>query len=303
MKPKEIAGFLTALGFAPSGGGVFQKRYGEYAVSANPAKDTINYGESIRQGDRTTGNFSQPENFVVLECVNRLLEKGYRPGDLTLEERWKLGRTGKSGKADIVVRARNSEKVLLIIECKTWGGEFEKEKGRMQKDGGQLFSYFQQNKSAGFLVLYASKIGEKGAAEYANAIVPVSDSPEERRRQAEQPDEFLTYEKAKTYQQSLLVWEYKSKKSFLPAGIFEDDREAYSPGFTPLRIGGLTEFSCENKVYDKFMEILRHNNISDRSNAFNRFISLVLAKMMDESKGRMSPNFNTSRDRRRRIAL
>ena len=282
--PQRTADFLTALGFAAETGGVFCKRYENgYAVFADPAGDSIDYGGRILREDATTSNFSAPENFVVLECVNRLLEKGYRPEDLTLEKKWKLGRTGKSGKSDIVVRARNSEKILLIIECKTWGGEYEKEKKRMQQDGGQLFSYFQQDKSAGFLALYTSRIGEDGKPEFLNAVVPVWDSPEERRKQAEEPDEFLTYEKAAAVRQSVMVWEAKNKKSFLPAGIFEEDREPYSPGFIPLRIGKLEEFSRENKVYDQFMEILRHNNISDRSNAFNRFLSLVLAKMKDES--------------------
>lgn len=38
----------------------------------------------------TTTNFSEPENFVVLECVNRLLDKGYRPENIELERTWLL---------------------------------------------------------------------------------------------------------------------------------------------------------------------------------------------------------------------
>ena len=38
----------------------------------------------------TTTNFSEPENFVVLECVNRLLDKGYRPESIELERAWRL---------------------------------------------------------------------------------------------------------------------------------------------------------------------------------------------------------------------
>ena len=34
--------------------------------------------------DKTTSNFSHPENFVVFECVCRLLDKGYRPEHLEL---------------------------------------------------------------------------------------------------------------------------------------------------------------------------------------------------------------------------
>ena len=35
---------------------------------------------------KTTQNFSQAENWVVLECVDRLLEKGYKPQNIILEK-------------------------------------------------------------------------------------------------------------------------------------------------------------------------------------------------------------------------
>lgn len=40
----------------------------------------------------TTCNFSDNENFVVLECVTRLLDKGYRPKHIELEKARMLGR-------------------------------------------------------------------------------------------------------------------------------------------------------------------------------------------------------------------
>ena len=54
----------------------------------------------------TTANFSQNENFVVFECICRILEKGYRPKDIELEPTWRLGRTGKGGRADIWIRTK-----------------------------------------------------------------------------------------------------------------------------------------------------------------------------------------------------
>lgn len=46
---------------------------------------------------------------------------------------------------------------LFIVECKTYGREYEKEYKNIVNDGGQLFSYWQQERSCKFLVLYASK--------------------------------------------------------------------------------------------------------------------------------------------------
>lgn len=76
----------------------------------------------------TTANFSQNENFVVFECICRILEKGYRPKDIELEPTWRLGRTDKGGRADIWIRTkgkRGESDSVLIIECKTAGKEFD----------------------------------------------------------------------------------------------------------------------------------------------------------------------------------
>ena len=106
--------------------------------------------------NRTTCNFSAPENFVVLECVTRLFDKGYRPEHLNLEKEWTLGHESKGGRADICVSDQEGN-TLFIVECKTYGREYEKEYKNIVNDGGQLFSYWQQERSCKFLVLYASK--------------------------------------------------------------------------------------------------------------------------------------------------
>lgn len=49
-----------------------------YCVTLNIDNETIDYGDSIQLNDKELGEFSQ-KNFVVLECVDRLLGKGYSP--------------------------------------------------------------------------------------------------------------------------------------------------------------------------------------------------------------------------------
>ena len=44
----------------------------------------------------------------------------------------------------------------MIIECKTFGMEYKKELSKMIENGGQLFSYYQQETSAKFLLLYTA---------------------------------------------------------------------------------------------------------------------------------------------------
>lgn len=88
--------------------------------------------------------------------MTRLFDKGYRPKHLNLEKEWTLGHESKGGRADICVSDQEGN-TLFIVECKTYGREYEKEYKNIVNDGGQLFSYWQQERSCKFLVLYASK--------------------------------------------------------------------------------------------------------------------------------------------------
>lgn len=290
MTEKQIITTISAFGFVinPKYKKTYTKSYDKikYQMSIDFTKKHIDFGPEIKKGDDTTSHLENPENIVVLECVDRLLEKGYKPADLTLEKKWKLGRTAKSGKADITVRGKDG-KTLIIIECKTWGKEYEKELDNMKSNGGQLFSYYQQDKNTRYLCLYTSR-EHNGKIEKTNALIKVEDSTEEKVKQQE-TEKLITYEHAKTIKELLEVWKYKTKgkQTFLNSGLFEPEIEPYNPGYIPLKISDLKDFGKDDKgkVFNQFEEILRHNNISDRSNAFNRIISLILAKIVDENKG------------------
>ncbi len=66
-------------------------------------------------------HLAPPVLWVVLECVNRLLEKGYKPENITLEKTYP-SEHGHSGRLDICVSHADGSEYLLI-ECKTWGKE------------------------------------------------------------------------------------------------------------------------------------------------------------------------------------
>jgi hypothetical protein len=54
--------------------------------------------------DKTTSNFTSPENFVVFECVCKLLSQGYNPEHIELEPKWQVGHGASGGKADILIK-------------------------------------------------------------------------------------------------------------------------------------------------------------------------------------------------------
>jgi type I restriction enzyme M protein len=292
MNQTEIKDIITHLGFTLDESDLFQRNYNKtykkhnnYVIKVNFKTEKIDYGTKIIVEDETTSNFSQPENFVVLECINRLLEKGYEPQHLVLERKFPLGRTGKSGKADISIFDREA-KSLIIIECKTWGKEYEKEKNRMIENGGQLFSYLQQDQNTRFLCLYTSQLNEAGLIVYENAIISIKDREETLRLLAEGNQEIKSYKKAKNAVELYEVWKENFNCYFAPNGIFDPEIQAYNPEYIPIKKKDLQPFNEGEgrKLFNQFEEILRHNNISDKSNAFNRILSLILCKIVDEQK-------------------
>ena len=86
--------------------------FSNYCIEVDVEKSKFNYGASIKTGAQTTLNFSQAENWVVLECVDRLLEKGYKPENITLEKVYPAGH-GFSGRLDICVTRDDGSEYLL----------------------------------------------------------------------------------------------------------------------------------------------------------------------------------------------
>jgi type I restriction enzyme M protein len=259
---------ILSLGFTPKENtvGIFQKIYSNannYAIEIDFEKEIINFGNKIKGESKTTQNFSQAENWVVLECVNRLLEKGYQPHNITLEKTWKTGH-GTSGRLDILI-SKEDNSAYLMIECKTWGTEFEKELKNLEKNGGQLFTYFQQDKNADVLVLYASKLDGK-KVEYKNTIVKI----EEDYRQAGNVKDFFER------------WNKLPKTN----GVFDTWVAPYEFQSKALTKNDLKVLRQEDSsfIFNRFLEILRHNVVSDKPNAFNKIFTLFLCKIVDENR-------------------
>ena len=261
---------ILLLGFIPKENtiGIFHKRYSNadhYTIEIDFEKEVINFGNKIKGESKTTQNFSQAENWVVLECVNRLLEKGYQPQNITLEKTWKTGH-GTSGRLDILV-SKDDSSAYLMIECKTWGAEFEKELKNLEKNGGQLFTYFQQDKNADVIMLYASKLEGK-KVEYKNTIVKI----EEDYRQAGNVKDFFER------------WNKLPKSN----GVFDSWVTPYEFQSKALTKNDLKVLRQEDSsfIFNRFLEILRHNVVSDKPNAFNKIFTLFLCKIVDENRNK-----------------
>lgn len=263
MKSKDL---ITSLGFRPKENttSIFHKiysNYNNYEIQIDLDRELFNFGDKIKFDSKTTQNFSQAENWVVFECVDRLLEKGYKPENIILEKTWATGH-GTSGRLDVLV-SKDDGTAYLMIECKTWGVEFERELKNLEKNGGQLFTYFQQDKNADVLMLYTSKLEDKNI-EYKNIIIKVEDD----------------------YRQTGNVKDFFERWNKLPKtnGIFENWVKPYDFISKALTKRVLKELKQEDSsfIFNRFLEILRHNVVSDKPNAFNKIFNLFLCKIVDE---------------------
>lgn len=229
---------------------------------AKPEHSAIDYGAEIKVHHAGGSNFVKPENMVVLECVIRLLRKGYPASCIELEKSWKLGHKGK-GRLDILVRHKKN--AFAMVECKTWGGEYLKERDNILEDGGQLFSYLIQEATSKSIVLYASKI-EAGGSTFVAESVDTSGlaggNTEERHR----------------------AWD----KSFIRDGIFNKSAAAYLSKKRNLKKMDLVDLDRESGrgLFNSFAEILRRHTVSDKSNAFNKIFNLFVCKIYDEDQKR-----------------
>lgn len=280
----NLKNMLSSAGFSDTYNDKYEKNYplSDCSIVVDFRNEKIIYPEDkgFKVNIATTTNFSELENFVVLECINRLLDKGYRPENIELERTWTLGHEQKSGRADICVSDQNG-KMLFIVECKTYGSEYTKEMKNIRSDGGQLISYWQQERGCRWLVLYASNINDNNEIEYTTDSIDCSDD-ENILNLARKDTTILLYENAHTVSELYEAWKETYEQRFSGDVIFRDDSVAYDIGVKPLRKKDLKDFSENDKIVNRFEEILRHNNVSDKENAFNRLITLFICKLVDE---------------------
>lgn len=170
--------------------------------------------------------------------------------------------------------------MLAIIECKTYGAEFENELKKLKADGGQLFSYYQQEQSTKWLMLYAAGFVDNKIEHQANTI-SVFDT-EEVLEKFTKNKSIKLYEDAHSKEKAFDVWKETYEQNSSGDLIFSDDTIAYNIGEKPLRKRDLKQFNPKDKIVNKFEEILRHNNVSDKENAFNKLVALFICKLVDE---------------------
>ncbi|WP_163531750.1 N-6 DNA methylase [Helicobacter suis] len=298
---KNLKEVLLALGF--EGESVLKKSYEVGAsievdfknknITYTPLDSNFKEGEypSIDKPSRgfvihrnTTTNFKSNENFVCLIVVHKLLEKGYKPEHIILEPSFRVGHN-QQVYGDILVLNQNF-KNLVLIENKTYGGEFRKEWNNMLKNGGQLFSYYAVNNTP-YLCLLAFDNENK----YEMRLIFMQDNLDYLERinatlkEEDKKRGFgdLKNTNAKDYFE---VWQSTYSSVSTTKGLFEADIQAYQIGKEKYKTSDLSVVSKDQiaSIYHEFATILRHHSIGNYENSFYILVDLFLCKVIDEIK-------------------
>ena len=266
------------------------------SISVDFNAEKIVYPSGLKIHRETTTNFSQSENFVVLECVTRLLNLGYTPSQLELEKPTPKGHGESGGHCDIIIQ-NNEGEVFALVECKTMDStqsrdEFTKAWGYMEEDGGQLFNYFNTYRQATALCLYASD-WDGVRCVYQSRIVSIHDN--ESYIQASKLPSYADVEAKKGGKESYFkVWRDTYDLDYSPMGLFEEGTKPFTIGQRVLCVQDLKDADGSDiqKKYHEYATIMRQHNVSGRENAFDKLVNLFLAKIVDETRNRQALKFH-----------
>ena len=196
---------------------------------------------------------------MTLECVIRLLARGYNLGAIELEKKWKVGRGG-GGRLDVRV-LNPDDSTFAMVECKTWGGEYAAERNKMLDDGGQLFGYYAQDRDAAHLVLYTSRVNGGKIDFTAEGVDAAGLSGSDR-------DAIYS------------SWDGR----FILRSIFDEAAPPYASRRKVLAPEDLIDLdqAAGEALFGSFARVLRRHAVSDKANAFNRIFTLFVCKIRDE---------------------
>ena len=251
--------------------------------------------QDLTINERQTCNFSQNENFVVFECVHRLLAQGYKPEHIELEPKWQVGHGASGGRADVLIKD-NQGNTLLIIECKTAGSELNKAWNRTLQDGGQLFSYVKQTSTTQFICLYASNWID-GQVKPNYYLISLNDNEKlinELSEVSDDPVSTYAESKSRNVEDIVATWKETYQSDYTTRGLFEPDIQPYNIGKQNYSLDDLVTINSSDiqGKYNEFATIMRQHNVSGRENAFDKLVNLFLCKIVDETHNSQDLKFN-----------
>ncbi len=119
-KDMKYTALYWALHFEETSLDVYCKQYNGYELRIDAEKQTVDYGKDIVVIGEACRCLKRHKDFVILECINRLLLQGYQPAEIVVD--------GREGCADILLAGGE-------IICEEWGEDYENRISSLSENG------------------------------------------------------------------------------------------------------------------------------------------------------------------------
>ncbi|MBN2150944.1 MAG: hypothetical protein JW839_05850, partial [Candidatus Lokiarchaeota archaeon] len=153
------------LGYIEERTDFYHKSYpGGYRIEIEAEKQEIDYGTNVDPAEPAPSRLIEHKDFVILECMNRLLEKGYARERIRI-----IGDAEKRSSCDIIV-SDGRQDPLLAFDCVQWGRPFEDAMECLIEN--RLPSIGRARASGSrYLCLYTSRL-DGGLLDYRSVLLP-----------------------------------------------------------------------------------------------------------------------------------
>lgn len=208
-----------------------------------------------KPGRKNILDLNSKENYSCLMLLIKLLNKGYSISNIFLEKGFKVGH--KPGYLDFYV---SNKDIVYMIEVKKNNQIDKYTSCNYPDETKQLLSYAFQDKGTKVASYYTYDF-ESDKDDFYNISI---DS---------------TYRDTKDVDDFYDVW-----NQIFDREDYIDNLNVFEVPIKELKYAKLTEITVEDtkKIFSKFQNLLRVYSVSDKPNAFMKFINLMLCKIGDE---------------------
>ncbi|MBD3214357.1 MAG: leucine-rich repeat protein [Candidatus Lokiarchaeota archaeon] len=185
----KTIGIFNRFRFIEKDTGYFIKNYNnKFTISIDIDNYSIDYGENSYLQYKSPSKILKHKDIVILDCVDKLLRKGYDREDIVIIA------DAKSDEIPNILLMNQSGTHYVAFNCYRWGEKFENALSNFKKKIGSLFNYYEKNIKTRYLCIYSSYL-----------------------------DGGLPYKTYSLYDMS----NYDREKILFHAGIFESDIKQY----------------------------------------------------------------------------
>jgi len=170
----KTIGVFFRYGFIEKESGNYIKKYHDNSIiKININNFSIDYGKNSFHQFKSPSLILKHEDIVILDCVDKLLIKGYDRKDIIIIE------DAKSEGMPNIILLNQSGSPYIAFGCFKWGEKYENALLEFKKESGRLFNHYAKNGKIRYSCIYSSYL-DGGLNHKTYALYDMTDSDDEK---------------------------------------------------------------------------------------------------------------------------